>query len=503
VERERFETGLRELDFSGNKLTNLTDKTFSIWNVLDLHSLNLSNNNIEVLERYVFYGVTHLQDLDLSRNNIFSIDGETFYFTSNLTLLLLANNRLSEIKATAFSKLNRLQRLDISNNEIASVQAKLFQNNINLEWLSLADNRLTEINPLTFQKQSYLSYLDLSRNEITRIKGETFSQNVKLKLLLLAGNNISELDLRAFHAESELSYLDISGNKMAEIGNLTFRNLQFLSFSKNLLQRIHPRSFRHCNNLRSLSLSENYISEVSDEAFYGLENLEDLDLSGNNITNISIFILPGVSPQMEVNRTKSDCVTNIKHLTLADNRIRYFNFKEFISLNKSYNISSKFCKLELFDLNGNCLSALDDETVNLLRDWPDPIELSDNPWSCACSDSSVSVYKVLSGNRTLNCETGERSKERGCGHVEDTCHSATSVQATEQHTDLAEEEVDNPNPGTSLEPKPLQATIVIFVIYVVLMLVATIVVLVIICAVGKPEPDKLWWEDKLAKRNYH
>jgi Leucine-rich repeat (LRR) protein len=504
LQRDKFESELEKLDFSGNKLSSLTDRTFNDWGVLSLHSLNMSTNNIIDLKRYLFVGLTELQYLDLSTNNISSIDGEVFYSNQNLTCLRLANNRLTEINAATFSTLNLLQRLDLSNNKIASIQPEMFHNNADLQWLSLADNILTEVDPLTFQKQRKLSYLDLSRNVITQIEKGTFCKNAELESLLLADNRISKLDSWALHGESKLSYLDVSGNNIDEIKNLTFFNVEFLSISKNLLRRLHPRSFSKCKELRNLSLSGNFISEISDEAFQGLEKLEYLDLSNNKITDISLLILQGTLPQMEVNMIKSECISNIKHLQLADNRIHHFNFKELIALNSSYNISITFCKLKLLDLNRNCLSVLDDESVNVLRDLTDLIQLSDNPWSCECSDSSDRVYRTLSGNRTLNCETRERSKERSCNDLKLTCHTVTSTLGTDAHIDPeVEEEGDNQNPGTNSEPKPLRATTVIFTIYVCLILVAIAVVLVITRAVGIPESDDRWWEDKLAKRNYY
>jgi Leucine-rich repeat (LRR) protein len=498
VSRGDFCTHLKELDFSGNNVGSLTNEMFTVWNVPNLQSLNMSSNNIMDIETYTFQGLNHLQELDLSTNNISSMDEVVFGTNPNLTFLVLGNNQLTEINVTTFRELILLQRLDLSNNKIASIQQDMFDNNTHLQWLSLADNRLTKVDPSTFHKQRNLSYLDLSGNGIRQIEKGTFRENTKLESLLLAHNSISELDSWAFHAENEISHLNVSGNKIDKLENLTFCNLECLSISKNLLRRLHPRSFSNCKELRTLSLSGNFISEISEEAFYGLEKLEYLDLSDNSITNISLYILQGTVPHMEVEVSKSECISNIKHLQLTDNKIQYFNFTELIPLNNSYNISIKFCNLEVLDLNKNCLSGLDEESVNVLRESTDLIQLSDNPWSCECSDSSDGIYETLSGNRTLNCETRERTKERSCSDVELTCFNVISTPGTVAYADS-----ENPKPGTKSEPKPFRATIVIFEIYVILVLVAIVVVLIITRAVGKPESDDCWWEDKLAKRNYY
>jgi hypothetical protein len=216
-------------------------------------------------------------------------------------------------------------------------------------------------------------------------------------------------------------------------------------------------------------------------------------------------------PQLQENLTKTDCVSNIRYLKLAKNRIHYFLFKEYVPLKDSYNISIKFCKLELLDLNDNCLSVLDDESVNMLSNSTALIKLSNNPWSCECLNSSESVYIILGENRTLNCAASEYIKRMSCIGVKHTCYGATSTPKTgisienegdENLEEEEEEERENPKLETSSESEPFRPILLIFVIYVIIVLVAIVVVLVITRAVGKPEPDEFWWEDKLAKRSY-
>jgi hypothetical protein len=211
-------------------------------------------------------------------------------------------------------------------------------------------------------------------------------------------------------------------------------------------------------------------------------------------------------PQMEVNVTKRDCMSRIPSLKLAKNKIHYFPFKEYLSLTDLYNTSIKFCEL---DLNGNCLSVLDDESVNVLGNWTASIKLSDNPWFCECSDSSESVYRILSDNTILKCATPEYLKGKSCIYVSHTCRSTTLILGTDSSVEkeadenLEQNRGEKPKLGTNSESEPFRASILIFVIYVIVMLVAIVVVFVIIRVIGKPEPDEFWWEDKLAKRNYY
>lgn len=489
---------LTKMDFSGSEIGSLLNKLSENLNVFQhVHSLNFSRSSISEIRQYTFNGVTKLENLDLSRNSISFIDEKAFVTNVNLSSLWLANNNLTEIHACTFSELNNLRNLDLSNNFISSIKLETFLNNSKLESLCLANNSLTTIYPGTFQSQTCLSYLDLSGNKIRHIK-EIFYYNTKLKSLLLANNNISEFHPSAFHAENNLSYIDISGNRIEELENLMFCRLKYLFVARNNVKLLRPRSFSNCKELLNLSLAENNITEIKDGAFCGLENLEYLDLSRNRISS---FILP----QTEVNNSGRGCVSRIKDLKLDNNEIYSFNFEEYLPLNISQNMSMKFCELKLLNLSGNCLSALDEKSVNVLRNSAASAHLSDNPWLCGCS-SSESVYKILRDDLMLRCATQEYLKGKRCSRLQDTCQDITSTLETVSDN---EAELDSGEDGKSkkvenlTESEPfLRVNILILGIYAFTICVAIVVVLVITCAVGRPEEDEFWWEDKLAKRDY-
>jgi Leucine-rich repeat (LRR) protein len=490
---ERFETYLMKLDFSGNKII-IDDTTFSKWQVFFLNSINLSNNNIKELINFAFTGLTQLEDLDLSRNIISYIDTTAFDATVNLSYLWLTNNNLTEIPGSTFSLLENLRHLDLSNNTINVIQPETFQRNMELEWLSLANNILTTIHPAMFRNQSNLSFLDLSGNKIKHIKERIFYFNTKLESLFLGNNDISEFSPSAFPTENELTYIDVSGNRIQELKNLTFHKMKTLSVSRNSVKCLRPNSFSNCKGLVNVSLSENSISVISDGAFYGLEQLKYLDLSVNNITNITASAFQDKLLYTGVNSSGIACVSNVTHLNLTKNVISSFNFTEFLHLDNSDSISVKFCRLELLDLSINCLSALDNKSVDVLENSTTKTNLSDNPWSCECS-SSQSVYKKFRNNVTLYCATPEYLKVKRCLSLPYTCNSSTEANSKEY--DVTPQTEINTESGISV-----RVDMFIFLIFAFTICVAIVVVLIITRAFGDPEPDDFWWEDKLAKRNY-
>jgi Leucine-rich repeat (LRR) protein len=505
LEGEKFGNSVKKLEMCGNNLTVLNNNMFSECDLLLLQSVNLSNNSITEIKKFAFYGLAELEYLDISGNKITSVHNETFVTNPNLTFLSLACNKLETIHEETFSGLGKLQHLNLSDNSITSIPPKIFGANENLESLRLASNKLTIINSSTFQNQSNLIYLDLSGNRITKIEGGTFNYTTILKSLLLANNILSELHPSAFHEDNQISYMDISGNRIEKLENLTFYQLQNLSVSRNVIRRLGPRNFSNCTELLNLVLSENNISEISSEAFYGLEKLEYLDLSSNNITNISSFVFQDMLHQTEVNTSESVCVSKMKFLNLAKNKIYSFNFKEYLPLKNSHNISFKFCELKVLNLSQNCLSTLDDMSMSLLRNSTVLTYLSDNPWSCECSLSQI-VYKELNENVTLKCATSEYLKAKTCIALKDPCQSSMSPSETASGTEIeaqdnSQKEGENEKFEKETQLKGFLETHFIFVSYVFTVCVAIVVVLIITCAVGEPEPDEFWWEDKLAKRN--
>jgi Leucine-rich repeat (LRR) protein len=481
-----FEKEIEQLDLSGNKLSSINRDTFSIWNVLNLHSFNLSGNNILNITKFIFYGFTNLENLDLSRNNISSIECGTFEFTPRMKFLRLRSNRLTEMCPHTFGPLVHLRHLDLSNNMISSIQPDTLHNDSVLEWLSLANNRLTEILPDTFGLLRHLRHLDLSNNTISSIQPDTLHNNFVLECLSLANNRLIEIDLDIFRNQKTLSYVDMSRNGITKIEGKMYhrtRNLQTfllssndilenntsasykenelfyidlsrnrterlgsLTFSRNCLQSLLSRSCDNLEEKRNFSSTGNNTYGINDEAFVGLETLKYLDVSSNNVSNISLSVLHIILPQNERVTSEGTCVSEMKGLNLSNNVNHSFSFGEYFPFNLT---SIILCKVELSELKGNSYIFLN---------------LTDNARTYNCS-----FFQDI--NKTMN---------------------VTSLNCLSQGVLRTEKS----------NIWDLPENILIFGIYASSVFVAIIVILVITHVVGKPEPDEFWWEDKLAKVNY-
>ncbi|XP_035517374.1 amphoterin-induced protein 1-like [Morone saxatilis] len=126
------------LDLSFNLITKLRAEWTS--NKLSkLHTLLLSNNNLNFLSSEAFVYVTKLRYLDLSSNHLRMLDENIFEPLEHLEVLLLYNNRISQIDRTAFSSLLSLQKLYLSHNQISRFPMELVKERSRLETLRLLD----------------------------------------------------------------------------------------------------------------------------------------------------------------------------------------------------------------------------------------------------------------------------------------------------------------------------------------------------------------------------
>ncbi|XP_030022874.2 LOW QUALITY PROTEIN: adhesion G protein-coupled receptor A3 [Manduca sexta] len=102
------------LNLSGNAISTLSRELY----LPNLQKLDLSRNQISLIESDAFYNMTSLQRLDLSYNQINNIYKEMFKGLINLERLILAQNHISVMAAGTFDYLIGLKQLDITENPL-------------------------------------------------------------------------------------------------------------------------------------------------------------------------------------------------------------------------------------------------------------------------------------------------------------------------------------------------------------------------------------------------
>lgn len=210
--------GLTTLDLSDNNISNASP----VSSLLNLETLNLSNNNIEVLDVSQNTELIELKvynnsisQLNLLQNiNLVNIDVSYNYnlgqnlalpTTNTINILDVSDIKLSNLDISPYTNLkvltamqnslttidlsqnSNLVEVDLSSNKLNSIQ---LSNNTNIKNLFLNDNKLEELTGI--ENLTNLIRLSASKN---LIKSIDLSKNLNLFDVILSNNKINQIDL--------------------------------------------------------------------------------------------------------------------------------------------------------------------------------------------------------------------------------------------------------------------------------------------------------------------
>lgn len=207
---------LKELSLRSNKLsvlraTDLDAVRFS------LRELDLSSNILSTLTSNVFRGMGNLVNLNISENNVELINDSAFFGLS-LDKLLLNSNKLTQLWRSSFRGVQRIAYLDFSSNEISRIETGAFD---------------------SFNE--FIFVLDLTRNKLTKLQYGMVRELKSLQVLRLAHNEIDEVVNTAMKDLTNLQELDIGKNKFTVIDAKDFvgplNSLKLFSLQCNTLER--------------------------------------------------------------------------------------------------------------------------------------------------------------------------------------------------------------------------------------------------------------------------
>lgn len=263
------------------ELIELANNTFDGLNV---YELTLDNNNITELDW--MEGLLNVTSVSLLNNSINVLRSNVFVNQDNLLQLDLRFNDMSDIESDSLRNLGRLKYLYLSYNNLQELPDGLFQDNVLLQTIDLSSNILTILRNDTFMSQNKLYRLDLRFNNISMLEVGALRNTKKLTFLYLDYNIIEELPYGLFEDNSKLAILDLSFNRIRYLQNGVFDNL---------------------TDLYQLYLRYNELRQIETEVFRNVPNLHKLYLDNNDLYNFDCYIL--------LNYTK-----NIKYVTLDNNQ---------------------------------------------------------------------------------------------------------------------------------------------------------------------------------------
>lgn len=152
---------LREIHISRTNLTLLTSKDFEAFTALQ--HLYLVQNRIMRISPGAFVPLRHLLTLDVSENELELLPRERLQGLHTLRLLNVSHNNLRELEPFT-DDIAGLQVLDISFNQLHRLGGAYFRPLVQLRELRLQGNRIVMVSSDAFRPLRALAVLDLRRN---------------------------------------------------------------------------------------------------------------------------------------------------------------------------------------------------------------------------------------------------------------------------------------------------------------------------------------------------
>ncbi|XP_029162667.1 LOW QUALITY PROTEIN: leucine-rich repeats and immunoglobulin-like domains protein 2 [Nylanderia fulva] len=266
---ELLPNSLYILDLHHNSLASLAfDKK-----KLNLLALNLDNNNLRYVKKYIDshnrhnYGYGRKNnDQYISHNNPRNF-GLAMAGLEKLHYLSISGNNIDFVESDAFEDINKLVYLNLSVNNINYLHPETFEKLQCLKSLDLSRNKLEDIPRIS--SETVISILSLNSNNVKSLIANAFAEMPKLTKLLLRGNQIVEINVKAFAELSLLEVLDLSKNKLSFLPkgwSDSFMSLKYLHLNDNQF-----------TSLESVSLASALLSLI--EVNLAINPLEYLDVS--------------------------------------------------------------------------------------------------------------------------------------------------------------------------------------------------------------------------------
>ncbi|XP_041457477.1 slit homolog 3 protein-like [Lytechinus variegatus] len=317
---------LVSLRLAVNKIKTLPCNSFAC--AQKLERIDLSHNNFLELDPSWFNGSQRLRTLIVYKSNIKDIHPVPWN-VSNLQSLTLSNNDVRSINRNSFIGLSSLRVLDLTRNrEPLDISLDAFEQNYNLERIIMEDLIKITLNGC-FSNMHRLNFLDLSysASRLDISSRDQFKNTWALRTLNLSRTYLQTEDLVQFKSRVpsfsglvSLVILNIQHNHFNDFHSAPYAftplyNLQELDLTDCRIERIDSRMFRNLSSLRKLSLAVNYLKDIPEESFHDLTNLRILRLEFNAVAVIGKHLFSRTS-HLKLLSVKNNQISTIDPFTV-------------------------------------------------------------------------------------------------------------------------------------------------------------------------------------------
>ena len=236
--------------------------------------------------------------LDLSHNEIVIVENGTFQYLELLIFLDLSHNKISTMESNCFAGLHHLRILDISHNELMkSFEPGIFKPLQTLEILKMVGTINGDEYP-DEELQDLINLRELYMSGINQRLDHGFTSLINLELLHLGSPKCS-----------------IGSVEKNTLENLRFSNLRHLTFQQCNIRSMDEQSLKYLTLLKTLNVACNY----------GLAK-NDVLQAISNITGkpVETLVLDGIKKSADDFKSATICFTdfpNLKRLSVRNNGI--------------------------------------------------------------------------------------------------------------------------------------------------------------------------------------
>uniref|UniRef100_UPI0035902CA4 leucine-rich repeat and immunoglobulin-like domain-containing nogo receptor-interacting protein 2 isoform X1 n=2 Tax=Myxine glutinosa TaxID=7769 RepID=UPI0035902CA4 len=292
----------RILDLSGNRLLAATpNELFSL--PPGIEHLDLSSNEISIIDRAAFAGLPRLQRLNLTKNYLTLVVAGAFDGLHHLSSLDLSYNGLVVLLDGGFRHLSSLKCLNISFNELVFVAPQALQGLTGLLQLTLDGGNLSAIPTSALAPLTSLQELQLRWFPLTVLPANAFAGLHTLHNITLEGwPHLSSMNPDSLLGLKLCSF-SVTWTNLSVVPHLALVSqpwLRHLDISHNPLTRLLPFAFPPLHCLQELNLEDTGLESVAYGALAGVPALRIIDLSNNELQDLekSSFGQPPFSLQL-------------------------------------------------------------------------------------------------------------------------------------------------------------------------------------------------------------
>ena len=208
----RFDRYMQNLDISDNIIVSLEKTSLRDLGVISLVHLNASRNHISDIDEEAFLGQSKLQTVDLSNNNLNVIGLKTFIRNPSLEILSLSSNQyLTLPEEGPFLASQSLRVLKLADCNLYYLAPETLQKLPNLQELYISHNKFEVLNFV--QSVGRLTFLDVGYNYLTDLQSDIFTALPDLNHLILSHNRLSILNMTVMTQLVKVSSsADLNGN---------------------------------------------------------------------------------------------------------------------------------------------------------------------------------------------------------------------------------------------------------------------------------------------------